>query len=64
MGIQEIIEALKAEHRKIDKAITALTNSQTRTFGGRKAARRKLSRAATKRMAAAQKARWKRTKAD
>jgi len=55
VDLSAILEQLKAERAKLDRAIAAL-RGVTRKAGGR--GRRKLSAAARERIAAAQRARW------
>jgi len=50
-----VLEQLKAERAKLDKAIAALSGVTGNSSGG---ARRKLSAAARERIAAAQRKRW------
>lgn len=59
MQIEKIVAELKAERRRLDKAITALDriSGGTRSGNGRRG-RRKMSAAARKRISQAQKARW------
>jgi hypothetical protein len=56
-----IVAQLKAERAKLDKAIEALSGVAGKSGGGR--GRRKLSAAARERIAAAQRARWAKSKA-
>ena len=60
--LRAVVEQLKAERTKLDKAITALSGldgSSNRAVRGK----RKLSAAARARIAAAQRARWAKFKA-
>jgi hypothetical protein len=56
-----VLEQLKAERAKLDKAIEALSGLTGKSSGG--GGRRKLSAAARGRIAAAQRARWAKFKA-
>ena len=58
-NLSAVVTQLKAERAKLDRAIAALNGSTTRNGTGR----RKLSVAARKRIAAAQRARWAKYKA-
>lgn len=56
-----VVEELKAERAKLDKAIEALSGVTVKSGGG--GGKRKLSAAARARIAAAQRKRWARFKA-
>ena len=57
--LRAVVEQLKKERDKLDRAIEALTG----VTGGRGGGRRTLSAAARERIAAAQRARWAKFKA-
>ena len=59
--LRSVLEQLKKERDKLDRAIEALTG--VRGGGGRGGGRRNLSAAARERIAAAQRARWAKFKA-
>lgn len=61
-GLGAVLEQLKAERAKLDKAIAALSGLNGNSRGVRSGTRR-LSAAARARIAAAQRARWAKFKA-
>jgi hypothetical protein len=58
-----VLEHLKAERAKLDKAIEALSGIAGSASGGGRGGKRKLSAVARARIAAAQRARWAKFKA-
>jgi hypothetical protein len=60
--LSAVLEQLKAERAKLDKAIEALSGITGKASGGR-GGKRRLSAAARAKIAAAQRARWAKFKA-
>lgn len=60
--LSTVVEQLKAERAKLDKAIDALSGLTGKSNGG--GGKRRLSAAARAKIAAAQRARWKKFKAE
>lgn len=58
-----VVEQLRKEREKLDRAIAALSGIGARKSGGQRTGKRRLSAAARKRIAAAQRARWAKFKA-
>jgi len=61
--LDAVIEQLRAERDKLDRAIAALSGVGESKSGTRRRGRRRLSAAARKRIADAQRARWAKYKA-
>jgi ABC-type transporter Mla subunit MlaD len=61
--LSEVLEQLKVERAKLDRAIAALSGVVGRKSGVSRNGKRSLSVAARKRIAAAQRARWAKFKA-
>jgi hypothetical protein len=62
-NIEQIIKQLRAERERIDQAISVLNGTRPGTARGRGRGPRHMSAEARARIAAAQKARWARVKA-